>query len=628
MGTPQTANIYLTNNTGGNAYIQMSHQYGDDPVQTGDWNASPGETVGPLVVNYETGLWTGLDYWFCEAWVADGPNPGVYASEGSYNSPGKECMLEGADAGQNITNTVDTGTFSINLLSGGCSTGMNYAGPYAQISNVFVLMLENHSFDHLFGFSGLPGVDGLTAGTQSNSYNGTPYPAQSPCVDPMTTGPGHEFLDVLEQLCGQNTTNPYPGNPKATYPTINNSGFVANYSANGAAVGDLGDIMDCCDSATDIPVLYQLASEFAICDHWYSSMPGPTWPNRLFAMGGSSAGLDDSPSSTQIKEWETVDGFQYQNGSFFDLLDGNGLGYGLFNDFNNLFAADPSYDGGQFAVVSGIKNIFPWDVQNLFAFASAVNGFYPWQFTWIEPNYGDAGGNFDGGSSQHPTDSLAAGEKLIAFVYNTIRSSPIWHCSMLIITYDEHGGYYDHEPPPAATIPGDTYGSGLNTNSFTFNQYGARVPAVVVSPLIAKGTVDHTPYDHTSIMKTVESLYGLKALTARDKAANSLMGLVTLTTPRTDCPASITPPSTPSAAPKARDTSVLDAQPLPDKGNIIGFLHIALKTEIAMSDGTDASKQAIIDNFKANIKTHGDARAYFKRIQSEAQAFKVSKKDA
>lgn len=628
MTTKQTAHVYITNNTGGNALIQMSHQYTSYSAQTGSWNAFPGERVGPLTVNYETGFGTGFDYWFCSVSVSDGPNPGIYTTEGTLTNPKKECMLEDKDANQYIYNSVDTEKFYINLPSGGCSTDMKYVGPYAPITNVFVLMLENHSFDHLFGFSGITGVNGLT-GNESNTYNGTTYTVSSTAIDPVPTGPGHEFLDTLEQLCGAGTPNPYATNSAAKYPAQNNSGFVANYEANGAAVANLGDVMHSCSSTDYVPVLHQLATEFAICDQWYSSLPGPTWPNRLFAMGGSSAGLDDSPSSSKIFEWESVDGFKYENGSFFDLLDSNKLKYRLYNDFGNDFAGNPNYEGGQFAIVSALNNIQIWDVHHIDDFPKEVADNYPYQYTWIEPNYGDAGGDFHGGSSQHPTDSLAAGERMISYVYNAIRNSRLWNTSMLIITYDEHGGFYDHVAPPAAVEPGDKFADGLNTNGFTFNQYGVRVPAVVVSPLIAKGTVSHTEYDHTSIMKTMENLYNLDPLTERDKGANDLMGLVTLTTPRTDCPLSVTPVaviSGPPMAAESKNTSQLDARTLPESGNVIGFLHIALKSEIAMSDGSDAAKQAIIDNFKANVKTHGDAREYFKRIGAAAEAVRASKK--
>jgi phospholipase C len=637
MTTSYSAQVYIKNNTGGNAFIQMSHQYGSNPVEVGSWTAGPGDTVGPLVVNYETGIATSFDYWLCTADVKDGPNPGNYqsgqGSAGDIMHPNKECMLESSDSGKQITNTVDTQKFHINLPSGGCSSSMNRSGHYSLLTNIFVLMLENHSFDHLFGFSGLPGVVGLS-GSESNTYNNTKYTVSSSVTDPMPLGPGHEFMNTMTQLCGDDTANPFPKGP---YPPINNSGFVADYANEGASSSEYGDVMNCCDSPNAVPVLYQLAQEFAICDNWFSSMPGPTWPNRLFAMGGSSAGLDDSPTNQEVLGWETVTGFTYQNGSIFDLLRSKNLTYKLFADFTNAFAAHPNYAGGEFPIAAALHNIALTEIISFDLFNGQLTnpgayGTYYQPFTWIEPNYGDAMGDFHGGSSQHPTDSLAAGEAMIAAAYNAVRNSPHWNTSMLIITYDEHGGFYDHVRPPAAIEPGDSQYKGLNTNGFDFQQYGVRVPAVVISPLISKGTVDHTLYDHTSILKTVEDNYSLGShLTLRVAKANDLLGLTTLGSARADCPQSITAP-TPAPAPSTVNSLVetpnmeeLDARPLPESGNLIGFLHIALKAEVDMSDGSDASKQAIIDNFKANVKTYGDARDYFARISAEVQAVRESK---
>lgn len=649
MSTKQTANVYVTNNTGGEAFIQMSHRYsGHKKTDVGNWHADAGETVGPLVVNYETGTGTGIDLWYCSASVMSGPNAGIYTTRGKLLDPMKECMLESSDAGQDITNTLDTSKFHINLPSGGCSTGMIYLAPYAKITNVFTLMLENHSFDHLFGFSDYNSTINKLTGNESNTYKGTSYQVNEKAVDPMPVGPGHEFMNTLVQLCGEGTTNPFPG---GTYPAINNSGFVADYAAEGAAGDDCGDVMDCCDPSSKLPNLYKLAQNFALCDNWFSSMPGPTWPNRLFAMGASSSGLDDSPTSGQIKTWETVSGFTYTNGSIFDQLKKYTLKYRLYNDMDNQFTSAPNHASGQFPVVAGLKNISLSDVNSLETFRQDLCDPYPYQFTWIEPNYGDASGDFSGGSSQHPKDTLKAGDKMIADIYDTIRTSPYWWTSVLIITYDEHGGYYDHLAPPAATPPGDNPNYGLNINGFDFSQYGVRVPAVVVSPFTPKGAIDHTLYDHTSVLKTLESIWKMTSLTNRDKGANDLMNSLSSDPRRTDTPIAISAKISSSsttgsfivepediAEPQAvagsvsatasADTAELDARPLPERGNIIGFLHVALKAEVDLSDGSDASKQAIIDHFKATVHTYGDARAYFKKVAAEVAAARAANQAA
>ena len=278
---------------------------------------------------------------------------------------------------------------------------------------------------------------------------------------------------------------------------------------------------------------------------------------------------------------------------------------------------------------------------------------YPYQFTWIEPNYGDADGDFSGGSSQHPTDSLTAGEKLIAATYDAIRTSPYWWTSVLIITYDEHGGYYDHVAPPAATPPGDTQTAGLNTHGFDFSRYGVRVPAVVVSPLTVGGVISKQLYDHTSVLATLEHIWNMSSLTNRDAGANNFMNLFeTISAPRTNTPIALTPntisgslitsdvaaeslivepaaaETVESAAPPAARKTKSASHPLPERGNIIGLLHVALKAEIELSDGSDATKQAIIDNFKATVHTYGDANAYFEKVARAVEVARAARQSS
>jgi phospholipase C len=176
------------------------------------------------------------------------------------------------------------------------------------IEHVFVLMLENRSFDHLLGFSGITGTDAETgtstqinglSGTESNSYGGQTY-AVTPGADyQMPTDPGHEFAAVLLQLCGADATYQSGGQ----YPAVDDSGFVASYVASKGQ--DPGEVMKCY-RPDQLPVLNALAREFVVCDNWYASMPGPTWPNRMFVHAASSAGLDHSPQTAEIVEWEDI----------------------------------------------------------------------------------------------------------------------------------------------------------------------------------------------------------------------------------------------------------------------------------------------------------------------------------
>jgi phospholipase C len=496
-------------------------------------------------------------------------------------------------------------------------------------------MLENRSFDHIFGFSGLPGINGLT-GNETNSYDGKTYTVTQGAQDPMTTDSNHEFLDTMEQLCGtyyepKKKHNPFPKGP---YPRIDNSGFTANYATTADEdtglpdVAHYGDTMKCA-STDQVPVILQLAQEFAVCDQWYASIPGPTWPNRLFAMGATSSGLDDTPSQKHILEWEILDGLKMVKGNFFQHLHKHKLKYRLYHDSANEFAvapAAPFYEAGGFSMVSALQDVFLWDLHSFREFEKDLHHNYPYQYTFIEPNYGDSvDDTYKHGSSQHPEDWIYGGEGVLAATYNAIRNSPLWDKSMLIVTYDEHGGFYDHVAPPPAKPPGDNPNFGYSINHFDFSNYGIRVPAVVISPLIAKGTVDHNLYDHTSMLKTVEDIWNLPNLTQRDLHAVGLTSLLTETTPRTDCPTHLqpTPPAMIEAATRVpADVAFADPELLVTKGNVIGHLHVAMKADYEMSDRSEASKEAIRAKVAA-IKTKGQARAYFAEVWGKLQ-FKKS----
>ena len=176
-------------------------------------------------------------------------------------------------------------------------------------------------------------------------------------------------------------------------------------------------------------------------------------------------------------------------------------------------------------------------------------GFGP-RFVFIEPKYGAHGfdvtgpGDFTCGNSMHPLDDVTSGEKLIKTVYEAIRNSPQWENSLLLVTFDEHGGFYDHVRPPTAVPPGDTMTASYIQHHFQYDQLGVRVPALVISPLIPRGVIDHTIYDHTSMLASVERLFKMKPLTKRDSAANDFLHLLSLGTPRSDTPMTLNEPAT------------------------------------------------------------------------------------
>jgi phospholipase C len=492
----------------------------------------------------------------------------------------------------------------------------------SSIKHVFVLMLENRSFDHMLGVSSFSGLDAVTQkATQlnalpsgaSNSWNGKNYPAGPPAVDPIKNDPYHEFEDVLEQLCGAGVRYPKGG----PYPTISNSGFVSNFAV-AAKSPSPGDVMKGF-TPEGLPVLSALARAYAVCDSWFCSLPGPTWPNRFFALGASSGGLDHSPTSLETAVWETTDGFQFQNGSIFDV---KGLSWRIYAG-NKIFT-----------LAHALKGIHIWDIQSYAKFAKDISdASYPAQFTWIEPNYGHVTTDYLNGNSQHPSDGVTGGEALIKATYQAIRNSPLWESSLFIITWDEHGGFYDHVAPPGGAVePGDQPAfSGANRYRFRFDQYGPRVPALVISPLIPANTIDHRAYDHSSILATIGRLFKLQPLTKRDSAALDLSGLASLGTPR-DVPDIFgeVPPEALAANQQVRLDGLEDEAPpatrpevpVDEQPNLPGFIFVASQTDKELQPREIAREvhRAGIRERVARIRTKGDARDYFEEVRRKLLA--------
>jgi phospholipase C len=485
------------------------------------------------------------------------------------------------------------------------------------IQHVFVLMLENRSFDHMLGYSGITGTDAVSgeqtaivglSGSESNSWNGTAYAVSEGADWTMPLDPLHEFPDVLVQLAGTGAKY-LSGGP---YPPIDNSGFVADYAGAGGQANP-GEIMKCYSPA-QLPVLNALATEFAVCDGWHCSMPGPTWPNRFFMMAASAGGLDRSPSTTQIAAWESgvPSGFAFEHGSLFDAVAAAGLQWRVYRGDVGPFVGSLPIA----AALKGISMVPPLNanVYRFSTFASDIQGDYPIAFTLIEPNYGNAQNDtYSGGTSQHPIDDVRGGEALIKQTYEAIRNSPLWPSSLLIVTWDEHGGFFDHvtETPGSAVKPGDsevtTSPGPVNMFGFTFDTLGVRVPAVIVSPYIAQNVIDHRAYDHSSIPATVERLFGFGALTARDAAALDVTTLLTLPTPR-DAPTSLPDPGAPAPQLAAAELAAApdDDEPL-DPGNLAGFVHVAMRAHLEMAP--PEQRDAIVARVAA-MQTRGEAREY------------------
>ncbi len=419
----------------------------------------------------------------------------------------------------------------------------------SQIDRVVVLMLENRSLDHMLGFLYTDAgnispaghaFEGLS-GTESNpDADGNPVAVFK--IDPTAeyayfmpgADPGEGFSATNSELYG--TTKPKAG------AAATNQGFVKDFAYALGWEGPEKRSILAGTTASDImgvftpemlPVLSGLAKGFAVCDYWFASAPTETMPNRAFACAGTSQGHMDDKTKT------------FTSPSIFGLLGNANMAWKIYGydtdpltrqDFSDTTNASEDHFG-----------LFT-DFQN-----DAASGSLP-AYAFIEPSW-EASGN-----SQHPNYDVSKGEQLIHDVYYALRNGPNWNSTLLIVTYDEHGGCYDHVPPPSGATPAD---SSAGEYGFDFTRFGVRVPTVLVSPLIAPGTVFRAPdsgppFDHTSILKTVETRWGLSPLTARDAAAPDVGLVLTLATPRTDDPlAGVQVPQSGVTAPNADEISHL-----------------------------------------------------------------------
>lgn len=411
---------------------------------------------------------------------------------------------------------------------------------FNRIDHFIVMMLENRSFDHVLGFMRTPGypIDGLQ-GDESNAAN--PNDAASPrytvtrdaAYSDPPLDPGHSFNPAaVTQMFGLSKTARqeltwFPDMPPA------NNGYVYDYQQR--VLGNPADIMKCF-APERLPVLTTLAREFAVCDKWFSSAPGATCPNRRFVHSATSDGY--LGGTQKVSASRTI----------FELLKTRGLGGTVyFHDVPQSLTMLSLLAHAKFKPIKDFWN----DLER---------GALP-HYTFIEPryfNYGDVRAN-----DQHPSNDMHEGEKLIASIYNAVRCSTLWEKTAIVITYDESGGTYDHAPAPKTVNPDGKIGQDDDEDGklikFNFDRLGARVPAIVISPLIPRMTIDSRVHDHTAILALLEKRFGLPALTERDKwaADNDLSSLFSLSEPRTDTPRTITPASD-HAAMSCVQTSLLN----------------------------------------------------------------------
>ena len=378
------------------------------------------------------------------------------------------------------------------------------AANLSKFDHIVVLMLENRSFDHMLGYlsleQGRTDIDGLKPG-MANKHAGKRYPIHHLKRTALTKAddPCHGGACVAQQ--------------------VNNDmgGFVDNFAAQRPQADSKGIVMGYYSGA-DLPVYDHLALEFCICDRWFSSVPGATWPNRLYAVAGQAAGSKD-PKKIPI----------YDEPSFVRYLDANNISWRWYtHDVATLRFSDGEYLLGHFG------NFAYFDRRSFLAprnfLDDAKDGKLP-AVSWIDPNFIDVSFIGPSGSNDdHPPSDVHAGQELVLKVYTALLNSANWSKTLLVITYDEHGGFYDHVVPPSC-----------KDAKPAFRTYGVRVPAIVVSPFTTRGSVSNETFDHTSIIKTILMRFCTKKgqipdMGARVNNANHLGSALTLPKPRKPTP--------------------------------------------------------------------------------------------
>jgi phospholipase C len=446
------------------------------------------------------------------------------------------------------------------------------------LKHIVVLMMENRSFDHMLGYaqSAAWPIDGLKGNeTILDSQGGAAQVSNDArYAGDFTPDPGHSVLDTLTQLY-VNANTPVTQDPSM-------GGFVQSYEGKTNNPQAAHRIMKCF-SPQRLPTLVSLAQQFAVCDRWFSSVPGPTFPNRAYAHGATSVGrvdmgvdwLDMSKTIYELLAENNVDSRIYYHDSTMAMTFKGLMNQGKYFDQIDDFYSDCS------------KNRLP-------------------VYSFLEPRYAnsedDSTNTFFSASDQHPDHNVEEGELLIHRVFNAVWNNvAVRNSTLLVVVYDEHGGLYDHVPPPPTVNPDNKKWLG-NANSvdppFDFTRLGVRVPAVLISPYIQPNTIDHTVYDHSSITATVCKLF-LKnvanaSLTARDRQANTFEANITLDQPRAVAPT---------------------FTPLPLQAPINDHLRqLVLATSFLEKKNLPAAQQSGVN--PADIKTEGQASAFMNQVHA------------
>lgn len=339
----------------------------------------------------------------------------------------------------------------------------------AGIDHIVVLMMENRSFDHYLGslksdgkYTAASIVDGLTGNESNPAPDNTPVPVFK-LSNFTPDDPAHSW-DASH----------------AQWNAGKNDGFVKAHAGSSQ-----NEVMGYHDRS-QLPFYYWLADNFAICDSWYASVMGPTWPNRFYLHACTSKGKQgNTPFLTGAPTtiWKK-------------LKDAG-------KTFKNYRAGIVAWYTGAF--VGELLNLNPVVAMSEF-FDDAQKGTLP-DFSIIDPDFAAA--------DDHPDHDIKKGQVFVASVYKALAASPSWSKTLLIVTYDEHGGFFDHVPPPKTVDP-----------EAGFDQLGFRVPTFVIGGMVKKGHVDKTVYDHCSVAATVRTRFGIQSLGPRMDAAKSIAACI------------------------------------------------------------------------------------------------------
>jgi phospholipase C len=380
-----------------------------------------------------------------------------------------------------------------------------------QIQHIVVLMMENRSFDHMLGYlkrAGMPDVDGLDGSESNPDESGNPvgvfefgddqYAFHRPNLPfDESLDPKHGPDSVVRQLAG------------------GNQGFVTDFIAEKNPPSDWRSLPMGHYAAKHVPVYDFLARQFCVCDHWHSSIPGDTWQNRNYALAARWAqpvGLKLRPWEKLAarmglrKEWAALERAPiYDVPAFTRQLTREQWRWYSY-DPATLRAADSLYrkfteiDRKNFAYVNR-KSIMPAlrlleepiEFQDSLLDDATKTGEHGLrQVSWIDPNFIDVRVLDPTSNDDHPPSDIRAGQQLVLELYHALAKSQDWNETLFVITYDEHGGFYDHVQPPSVE-------SGDNSG---YPTYGVRVPAVVIGPRVRK-FVCHQFFEHTTLMKTI-----------------------------------------------------------------------------------------------------------------------------